>query len=137
MAPTTVVVTLWSISKALFIVFWGSIETASVVTFCGLSNELYKDYMKKLPYNQIQNTLEMYSNTMNYAPQRRAYIAWQLERLRGEDLDMPYVHEPVFGRNALSLSEAARLDALDYVALHPGQNVSEVQKTFEHFRAEM
>jgi len=97
------------------------------------------NYIKTTRKNShtIKSRTLSYSNTVNYAPQRRAYIAWQLERLRGEDLDMPYVHEPVSGRNALSLSEAARLDALDYVALHPGQNVREVQKTFEHFRAEM
>jgi len=74
---------------------------------------------------------------MNDAPQRRAYTAWQQEKLRAQDLDMPYVHEPVPGRNALSISEAAHLDAQEYVALHRGQNVGEVQKAFQDFREQM
>jgi len=79
----------------------------------------------------------MYTYSMHDAPQRRAYTAWQREKLRAEDSEMPYIHEPVPGRNALSLPEAARLDALEYVALHRGQNVAEVQKTFQDFREEM
>jgi hypothetical protein len=77
---------------------------------------------------------------MNDAPQRRAYAAWEhekLEKLRAEDAHMPYMHEPVQGRKTLSLSEAARLDALEYVALHPGQHVETVQKTFQDFREQM
>jgi len=116
---------------------FGNSQDSGFGDVCGLSQVLYKDYQKNLSYNQIQNTLEMYSNTMHKVPQLRAYHAWQLEKLREQDLDMPYIHEPVPGRNALSLSEAAHLDALDYVAMHPGQNVHEVQKTFEQFRSDM
>jgi len=116
---------------------FGNSQNSGFGDVCGLSQVLYKDYRKNLSYNRIQNTLQMYSNTMHKVPQRRAYHAWQLEKLRAQDLDMPYIHEPVTGRNELSLSEAAHLDALDYVALHPGQNVHEVQKTFEQFRSDM